>query len=130
MQRKKPKKKPPNPPHTFQIQMSKLVFSPTRKNIRVCSEDSNTVPPVIAMVRAASHMAPRPRKTNVVQISEQRQADGQRRPMRCLKDQEAAEAAGNNQKSTEKQEKADCSRRPFKKECVWGWGGLPWSSSG
>ena len=31
MQRKKPKKKPQNPPHTFQIQMNKSVFSPEHK---------------------------------------------------------------------------------------------------
>ena len=104
MPKKKPKK-PPNQPDTFQIQMNKSAFSPVHKNIRMHPEDSNTLPPLIAKVRAASHGAPRPRKADVAQRSRQTQADGQRRPRRSLKDLEASEAAVSNQKSTEKQER-------------------------
>ena len=44
--------------------MSKSVFSPAHKNIRVYSEGFNILPPLITKVRAASHGAPRPRKAD------------------------------------------------------------------
>ena len=105
MPQKKPKK-PPNQPHTFQIQMNKSAFSPAHKNIRMHPEDSNTLPPLIAKVRAASHGAPRPRKADVVRISGQSQADKQNRLVRCLKDLEVPETTVSNQKSTEKQKRS------------------------
>ena len=86
----------------FRFRRTSLYLVP---NIGVHPEDSNTLPPLIAKVRAASHGAPRPRKADVAQRSRQTQADGQRRPRRSLKDLEASEAAVSNQKSTEKQER-------------------------
>ena len=86
--------------------MSKPVFSSTHKNIRLCSEDSNTLPQLIAKVKAESYRAPRPRKADVAWTSGKSQADGNSRPMGYLEDLGAAEAAVSNQKSTEKQERS------------------------
>ena len=72
----------------------------------MCSKDSNTFRPLIAKMRTTSHVAPRPRKADVVRISGQSQADKQNRLVRCLKDLEVPETTVSNQKSTEKQKRS------------------------
>ena len=74
--KKKKKGKEETPKATTYISDSdEQVFRPAHENIRVCSEDSNSLPPLVTYVRTTSHVAPRPRKADVAWTRGQSQAD-------------------------------------------------------
>ena len=73
---KKKKGKEETPKATTYISDSdEQVCSPAHETIRVCSEDSNSFPPLITYVRTTSHVAPRPRKADVARTRGESQAD-------------------------------------------------------
>ena len=111
---KNPKK--PKPTSYIWIQMSKSVFSPTHKNMRVCSEDSTTLLPLMAKAKAGSHATPRERRAGVAPKRRQSQADGLSRSMRCVKIQGQWRLQLATTSPNRHRKEADCSGRGFKKQ--------------